>query len=114
MPRPIRASINLEALRHNYQLAKNRSGNAKAFAVIKANAYGHGLANALAAFGDVADGFALLDIEEARKLREAGLQQPIALLEGFFEPADLAEVVALGLTPAIHGEAQLKMLERAR
>jgi len=114
MPRPIRASINLEALRHNYQLAKNRSGNAKAFAVIKANAYGHGLANALAAFGDIADGFALLDIEEARKLREAGLQQPIALLEGFFEPADLAEVVALGLTPAIHGEAQLKMLERAR
>ena len=114
MPRPIRASINLEALRHNYLLAKNRSGNAKAFAVIKANAYGHGLVNAIAAFGDVADGFALLDIDEARRLREAGLQQPIALLEGFFEPADLADVVALGLTPAIHGEAQLKMLERAR
>ncbi|MBS0353604.1 MAG: alanine racemase [Proteobacteria bacterium] len=113
MPRPIRASINLEALRHNYQLAKNRSGNAKAFAVIKANAYGHGLANAMAAFGDIADGFALLDIEEARRLRDAGLQQPIALLEGFFEPADLADVVALGLIPAIHGEAQLKMLERA-
>lgn len=113
MPRPIRASINIEALRHNYQLAKIRSGNAKAFAVIKANAYGHGLANAITAFGDIADGFALLDIEEARKLREAGLQQPIALLEGFFEPADLADVVALGLTPAIHGEAQLKMLERA-
>ncbi|MBS0346000.1 MAG: alanine racemase [Proteobacteria bacterium] len=113
MPRPIRASINLEALRHNYQLAKNRSGNAKAFAVIKANAYGHGLANAIAAFGDIAEGFALLDIEEARKLREAGLRQPVALLEGVFEPADLAEVVALGLIPAIHGEAQLKMLERA-
>lgn len=114
MPRPIRASIDLEALRHNYQLAKNRSGNAKAFAVIKANAYGHGLENAVAAFGDIADGFALLDIAEARKLREAGLTQPIALLEGFFEPSDLGDVLELGLIPAIHGEAQLKMLERAR
>lgn len=113
MPRPIRASINLEALRHNYLLAKTRAGQAKAYAVVKANAYGHGLENAITALGDIADGFALLDLAEARRLREAGLQQPIALLEGFFEPADLTEVQVLGLTPAIHGEAQLKMLERA-
>ena len=96
MPRPIRASIDLEALRHNYLLAKKRAGHARAFAVIKANAYGHGLDRALRALGDIADGFALLDLAEARAVRAAGLTQPIALLEGFFEPADLAEVVALG------------------
>ena len=113
MPRPIRASIDLEALRHNYLLAKNRAGHAKAFAVVKANAYGHGLDRALQALGEVADGFALLDLAEARAVRAAGLVQPVALLEGFFEPADLAEIAALRLMPAIHSEAQLAMLERA-
>ncbi len=113
MPRPIRAVIDLAALRHNYLLAKRCAGSARAFAVVKANAYGHGLGLALCALGDVADGFALLDLAEARALRAAGIAQPIVLLEGFFEPADLAEVAALGLTPAIHCEAQLAMLERA-
>ncbi len=113
MPRPIRASIDLEALRHNYVLARNKAGQAKAYAVVKANAYGHGLANAIRALGPVADGFALLDLAEARALREAGLTQPIVLLEGFFEPADLADIVALSLTPTVHSDAQLTMLERA-
>lgn len=114
MPRPIRASIDLEALRHNYLLAKHKAGNARAFAVIKANAYGHGLQHAIQALGPVADGFALLDIAEAARLREAGLTQPIALLEGFFEPADLPELERLDLTPAIHCEAQLAMFERTK
>ncbi|KAB2970678.1 alanine racemase [Zoogloea sp.] len=114
MPRPIRASIDLEALRHNYLLAKNKAGSASAFAVVKANAYGHGLQRAIQALGPVADGFALLDISEAAQLREAGLTQPIALLEGFFEPGDLPEVERLGLIPTIHSESQLAMLERAR
>ena len=113
MPRPIRASIDLEALRHNYLVARSRAGQARAFAVVKANAYGHGLTQAIRALGPVADGFALLDLAEARALREAGLDQPIALLEGFFEPADLATVVELGLTPTIHNEGQLTMLEQA-
>lgn len=113
MPRPIRASIDLEALRHNYLVARSRAGQARTFAVVKANAYGHGLTQAIRALGPVADGFALLDLAEARALREAGLSQPIALLEGFFEPADLATVVELGLTPTIHNEGQLTMLEQA-
>lgn len=113
MPRPIRASIDLEALRHNYLVARSRAGQARAFAVVKANAYGHGLTQAIRALGPVADGFALLDLAEARALREAGLGQPIALLEGFFEPADLAMIVELGLTPTIHNDSQLTMLEQA-
>lgn len=113
MPRPIRASIDLEALRHNYLLARAKAGSARAFAVVKANAYGHGLDRTVRALGPLADGFALLDLAEARALRQAGLTQPIALLEGFFEPADLPVIAELGLTPAIHSEAQLAMLERA-
>ncbi|MDD2990742.1 MAG: alanine racemase [Zoogloea sp.] len=113
MPRPIRASINLEALRHNYALARSKAGQAKAYAVIKANAYGHGLNHVIQALGPIADGFALLDLVEARALRAAGLTQPIVLLEGFFEPSDLTDIVALGLTPTVHSEAQLTMLERA-
>src|SRR5574343_843891 len=111
MPRPIRASIDLEALRHNYLVSKQRAGTARAFAVVKANAYGHGLDRAIRALAPIADGFALLDLAEARQLRAAGVTAPIALLEGFFEPADLAEVLALGLTPAIHSDAHLGMLE---
>ena len=113
MPRPIRASIDLEALRHNYRLARQAAAGARAFAVIKANAYGHGLLPAARALSAEADGFALLDIADGAALRAAGITAPIVLLEGFFQPSDLADVVALSLTPAIHCEAQLAMLERA-
>jgi alanine racemase len=71
---------------------------AKAWAVVKANAYGHGLLRAAAALGEVADGFALLDLAEAVALREAGIRQPILLLEGFFEAADLAVCAEHDLT----------------
>ena len=94
MQRPIGARIDLAALRHNYLLAREyarrRDREARAWAVVKANAYGHGLLRAAAALGDVADGFALLDLDEAIALRQAGIRQPILLLEGFFEVADLA------------------------
>jgi hypothetical protein len=73
MPRPIEARIDLAALRHNYLVAREyasrRHREAKAWAVVKANAYGHGLLRAAAALGDVADGFALLDLDEAIALR---------------------------------------------
>lgn len=113
MPRPIRATINLAALRHNYLLARSRAAGAKVWAVVKANAYGHGLQHAVAALADVADGFALLDLAEAIALRDAGVRQPILLLEGIFEAADIAVCAEYGLTPAIHRLEQLAMLRDA-
>jgi alanine racemase len=117
MPRPIEARIDLAALRHNYLLARRHAAGgaraAKAWAVIKANAYGHGLLRAAAALGDVADGFALLDIEEAVTLREAGIRQPILLLEGFFEAADLAVCQRYDLCVVIHRLEQLQLLRQA-
>ncbi|WP_374681403.1 alanine racemase [Accumulibacter sp.] len=117
MPRPIGARIDLAALRHNYLLAREyarrREREARAWAVVKANAYGHGLLRAAAALGDVADGFALLDLDEAIALRQAGIRQPILLLEGFFEVADLAVCAAHDLSIVVHSVEQLKMLRRA-
>lgn len=87
MPRPTQARIDLAAVRHNYLIAKQyaaRSGKpAKAWAVVKADAYGHGLLRVAKALDDVADGFALLELDAAIALREAGFRQPILLLEGF-------------------------------
>jgi alanine racemase len=113
MPRPILARIDGAALRHNYQVAKQHAVGAKAWAVVKANAYGHGLLRVAAALADVADGFALLDLEEAIALRQAGAEQPILLLEGFFDAADLAACAEYQLTPAIHRLDQLEMLRLA-
>jgi alanine racemase len=117
MPRPIQASIDLAALRHNYLIAKQRlaadNKTTRAWAVVKADAYGHGLLRVARALADVADGFALLDLSEAKALREAGITQPILLLEGFFEPADLQDCAQYGLTPAVHRIEQLQMIEAA-
>ncbi|HCZ13418.1 MAG TPA: alanine racemase [Candidatus Accumulibacter sp.] len=117
MPRPIEARIDLTALRHNYLVAREYASRqhreAKAWAVVKANAYGHGLLRAAAALGDVADGFALLDLDEAVRLREAGIRQPILLLEGFFEAADLSVCAAYQLTAVVHCLEQLQMLRLA-
>ncbi|MCM8597448.1 MAG: alanine racemase [Candidatus Accumulibacter sp.] len=116
MPRPIGARIDLAALRHNYLLARRRARaqepGARAWAVVKANAYGHGLLRAAAVLGEVADGFALLDLDDAVTLREAGIRQPILLLEGFFEADDLAVCAAHRLSVVIHRIEQLQMLRR--
>lgn len=86
--RPAQASIDLEALRHNYRLAK-RLGGSKALAVVKADAYGHGAVRCAQALEPEADGFAVACIEEALELRQAGIRAPILLLEGFFEHDEL-------------------------
>ena len=108
--RPIRVRIAPMAIRHNYQLAKRHVGSARAWAVIKANAYGHGQWRAVEALRNEADGFALLECENAVALRETGITQPILLLEGIFSPRDVRAVVAHRLTSVIHCLEQLEML----
>ena len=83
MSRPIKAIIDLKALRHNLSLAKNHAGNAKVFAVVKADAYGHGLDRVLPGLTS-ADGFAVLEFDSAIRIRDAGIDKPVLLLEGFF------------------------------
>jgi len=111
--RPIRARISLKAMLHNYRLAKKLAPASKAWAVIKANAYGHGQWSAVEALRREADGFALLECENAIALREAGITQPILLLEGFFTARDVRAVIEYQLTTVIHCAEQLDMLLRA-
>jgi len=111
--RPIRAEISLGALRHNLALARSRAPRSRIWAVVKANAYGHGLARAVAAF-DAADGFALLELDSAIGLRESGTLKPLLMLEGFFGPDELSEFSKYRLTAAVHALDQVRMLELAR
>lgn len=113
MTRPILARIDSSAFRHNYLLAKARAPRARALAVVKANAYGHGLLRCAEAVRDVADGFALLEIGEAMSLREAGFAQPVVMLEGFFGEDDLRLAARHAIRSAIHCEEQLRLLELA-
>lgn len=111
--RPTRARIDLSALRHNFAVARRHAGSARIWAVIKANAYGHGQWQVARALQDQADGFALLEVETAIALREAGFVQPILLLEGFFAPEDVVALARHDLTSVLHCPEQLLMLEAA-
>src|SRR6266581_7660270 len=109
MPRPIRATISAGALAHNLLVAKAYASGSRLWAVVKANAYGHGVERAARAL-DAADGFAVLDFQEAARLRTAGVTKPILMLEGFFKPGDLSLLNKYSLTPVIHNAAQVEML----
>ena len=111
--RPIRVRIDSAALRHNLSVAKRRAPRSRIWAVVKANAYGHGLARAARAFA-AAEGLALIELEAALELRRSGELRPILLLQGFFSPEELESIAAHGLTTVVHAPEQLAMLERAR
>lgn len=111
--RPARALIDLQALRHNYRLARDSSGG-RALAVIKADAYGHGAVHVAQALEAQADGFAVACIEEALELRAAGIRAPILLLEGFFEADELALIVEHDLWTVVHAIWQLEAVEQAQ
>ena len=109
MPRPIEALIHPQALQHNLARARAAAPDARVWAVVKANAYGHGIARCYEALRG-ADGFALLDLAEAEQLRALGWRGPILLLEGVFEPRDLELCSRLNLWHAVHHEAQIDWL----
>ena len=109
MTRPTTALIRLDAFRHNYQLAK-KMHTGKAMAVIKANAYGHGALQCAKAIASEADGFAVASLEEALQLRQASINNPILLLEGFFEAAELPDIVENNLWIVVHAQWQVTIL----
>ena len=114
MARPLRATIDLAALRHNYGVAKRAAPRSRVLAVVKANAYGHGLERTARALAAAADGFALIEPEYAVRVRESGFEREILLLEGFFEPAELPQLAAANIATAVATEEQLRALEAYR
>jgi len=119
--RPIHATVSAAALRHNYVTAQRAAPHARAYAVVKANAYGHGLGRVARALGDAADGYALVELEGAVALREmyAG---PILLLEGFFQSNELRlidqqvirQTIASGEYPRASESDAAQLLSRIR
>ena len=109
MPRPIQATIHVEALRANLNRVRRAQPDAKVWSVVKANAYGHGIERAFEGLRG-ADGFALLDLQEAQRVRALGWRGPVLLLEGVFEQRDLELCSRLDLWHTVHCDQQIDML----
>jgi alanine racemase len=108
--RLIRAVIDTGALRHNLARIRERTGRARVMAVVKANAYGHGLVPTALALSD-ADAFAVARLEEGLALRAAGITQPIVLLEGVFTAEQLLQAARHGFELVVHDALQIELLE---
>jgi len=100
----------MDALRSNYELAKGRAGGAKAFAIVKANAYGHGLLIALGALDEIVDGYGVVDFGSALVIRRAGYEGPVLMLNGAFDPEDCRIASECGLWLALHERRQVDWL----
>ncbi len=109
MPRPIEAIIDLQALRNNVAIARRHAGESSVFAVVKADAYGHGLERVLPAL-ESADGFAVVELDAALRIRAGAAGKPILLLEGFFDEQELVAISRHRLSTVIHEHSQFDML----
>jgi alanine racemase len=109
MPRPVEALVHADALAHNLARARRAQPDARVWAVVKANAYGHGIEHAFNGLRS-ADGFALLDLSEAQRLRQLDWRGPALLLEGAFEPRDLELCSRLSLWHVVHCTEQIDWL----
>ncbi|QSP96224.1 alanine racemase [Marinobacter salinisoli] len=111
MSRSTVARVDLDALRSNYRLASERAGPARAMAVIKADGYGHGIAQVASALADLAPKYAVASLQEAQAVRASGQHQPVVLLQGPHAPADLDVAAEQGFEPVLHSGQQLDWLD---
>lgn len=111
MARNLIAQVDLSAIGENYQLARAQAPQARAVAIIKADAYGHGAVAVARSLEPEVDAFGVAAIEEALELREAGITRPVLLLEGFFETEELPLIQQQQFWTAIHSIEQLEKLE---
>jgi alanine racemase len=108
----VSASIDANALRHNLQIVRQRAPRSRVMAVIKANAYGHGLV-AVARALDSADAFAVARVDEGLALRHAGIKTPVVLLEGVFDKEQLEAAANAGFELVVHSLEQIELLRAA-
>jgi alanine racemase len=113
MSRPTYMTIDLDALHHNLERVHKIAPKCSVMAMVKANAYGHGIVRVAKALS-AAEALGVASLEEAIILREAGITQPIVLMEGLFYPDELPEAVRHDLTLVVHHEPHIAMLEQAR
>ncbi|MEP4146510.1 MAG: alanine racemase [Halioglobus sp.] len=114
MARANQARIDLAALRHNLQHARQLAPHSKAMCVVKANGYGHGALNVARALAPLTDALAVACIEEAIELRDGGIDVPILLLEGVFQPQELLTASQHNFWVMVDNRQHLQWLEQAR
>lgn len=112
MSRPTYMTIDLAALKHNLECVHMLAPGCKMIAMVKANAYGHGITRVAQALPN-AEALGVASLEEGVILREAGITQPIALMEGLFYPEELAEAERHEFTLVVHHLPHVEMLEKA-
>ncbi|MFP3014584.1 MAG: alanine racemase [Arsenophonus sp.] len=110
----ITAIIRRYALRYNLQRVKEIAPNSYITAIVKANAYGHGLLETALTVKDLVDGFGVARIDEAIILREGGITKPILLLEGFFDLDELLHVTKYTIDVVVQSIEQLEILEHSK
>ncbi|SUB24705.1 alanine racemase [Avibacterium avium] len=111
--KPATAKISSHALRHNIEVIKQKAPNSKVIAVVKANAYGHGVAFVASVLEELVDCFGVARLEEALTLRSNGITKPILLLEGFFRAKDLPIIAVNNIQTIVHNKEQLQALQQA-
>lgn len=111
MTRPAQVVVDLAALRHNLSQVRKHAPGRRIIAIVKADAYGHGIVRVANTLRD-ADAFGVACIEEAVELREAGVTAPVVLLEGPYSESELPDISGLGLDIVIHNDEQLRMVEQ--
>lgn len=111
---PPTAKISSVALKHNVQVIKQKAANSKVIAVVKANAYGHGIEFVSSALDHLVDCFGVARLSEALSLRSEGIIKPILLLEGFFSEKDLPVIAVNNIQTVIHNQEQLNELKKTK
>lgn len=110
--RQVNISVDLAAIRHNLNRARQAATGVKIFSVVKADAYGHGVLRVLPALQQ-SDAFAVANVNEALAIRNSGEGRPVLVLQGFYSVSQLSDCVRAGLWPVIHHHEQLDMLSKS-
>jgi len=113
MSRPTYMKIDLAALQHNLVRVRELASDCAVIAMVKANAYGHGIVRVAHALTH-ADALGVASLEEGMILRDAGITQPIVLVEGLFYPEELDEAAKRNFTLVVHHLPHVEMLEKAQ
>jgi alanine racemase len=113
MTRPCDIIIDESALLHNMTVVRRTAPASRVMAMVKANAYGHGLARVANVLAGEVDAFGVACLAEAQVIRQLGIEIPIVLMEGFFQAEELAELARLDLQIVLHSPQQLAVLQQA-
>ena len=113
MTRPARVIVDVSAVRANFEVVQRCAPGARIIAIVKADAYGHGVERIAGALADCTDAFGVASLEEAIKLRRANIRQPIVLLEGPFARDEINEIANFSLETVVHTSQQAEWLSNS-